>query len=75
VLQKSFSGDERNFLGPLMRFARGDVKDPHRLPNGLDRPFPSGASIVAMGEEVAPKSGAAVKLAGHKSSHIHEVAH
>jgi hypothetical protein len=27
VLKKSFSGDERNFLGPLMRFARGDVRD------------------------------------------------
>jgi hypothetical protein len=27
VLKKSFSGDERNFLGPLMRFASGDVRD------------------------------------------------
>jgi len=27
VLKKSFSPDERNFLGPLMRFARGDVRD------------------------------------------------
>jgi len=27
VLQKSFSHDERNFLGPLMRFARGNVRD------------------------------------------------
>ena len=27
VLQKSFGGDERNFLGPLMRFARRDVRD------------------------------------------------
>jgi hypothetical protein len=27
VLKKSFSGDERNFLEPLMRFARGDVWD------------------------------------------------
>jgi len=27
VLKKSFLGDERNFLGPLMRFARGDVRD------------------------------------------------
>jgi hypothetical protein len=26
-LQKSFSPDARNFLGPLMRFARGDVGD------------------------------------------------
>ena len=27
MLQKSFGGDERNFLGPLMRFARRDVRD------------------------------------------------
>jgi hypothetical protein len=26
-LQKSFEGDERNFPGPLMRFARRDVRD------------------------------------------------
>src|SRR6266404_3547515 len=26
VWQKSFWGDERNFLEPLMRFARGDVR-------------------------------------------------
>ena len=27
VLKKSFWGDERNFLEPLMRFTRGDVRD------------------------------------------------
>jgi len=27
VLQKSFWGDERNFLELLMRFTRGDVRD------------------------------------------------
>jgi hypothetical protein len=27
LLQKSFEGDERNFPGPLMRFARRDVRD------------------------------------------------
>ena len=27
LLQKSFWGDERNFSGPLMRFARGDMRD------------------------------------------------
>jgi hypothetical protein len=27
VLKKSFFGDERNFLEPLMRFTRGDVRD------------------------------------------------
>jgi hypothetical protein len=26
-LQKSFWGGERKFLEPLMRFARGDVRD------------------------------------------------
>ena len=27
VLQKSFWADQRKFLGPLMRFALGDVRD------------------------------------------------
>jgi hypothetical protein len=27
VLKKSFGGDDRIFLGPLMRFVRGDVRD------------------------------------------------
>ena len=27
LLQKPFLGDERNFLGPLMRFVCGDVRD------------------------------------------------
>jgi hypothetical protein len=27
MLKKSFLGDQRNFLRPLMRFARGDVRD------------------------------------------------
>jgi hypothetical protein len=27
MLQKSFSPDKRKFLGPLMVFARGDVRD------------------------------------------------
>jgi hypothetical protein len=27
MLKKSFLDDERNLLGPLMRFARGDVRD------------------------------------------------
>ena len=29
LLQKSFLGDERNFLGPLMRLVCGDVREPH----------------------------------------------
>ena len=28
-VEKSFWGDERNFLGPLMHFARGDVRGSH----------------------------------------------
>jgi hypothetical protein len=31
VLKKSFWGDGRNFLGPLMPFARGDVRESHRF--------------------------------------------
>src|SRR5215212_5339475 len=27
VLQNSFWGDDQNFSGPLMRFARGDMRD------------------------------------------------
>jgi hypothetical protein len=27
LLQKSFWADQRDFLGPLMGFARGDVRD------------------------------------------------
>jgi len=27
LLQKSFGGDERNFLAPLMRFVRRDLRD------------------------------------------------
>ena len=36
VLKKSFSPDERNFLGPLMRFARGNVRD-HIISRKNDR--------------------------------------
>src|ERR1700737_226490 len=38
VLKKSFSGDERNFLGPLTRFARGDVRDQIVSPKNDHRP-------------------------------------
>ena len=37
VLKKSFWGDERNFLEPLMRFAHGDVRghiDPFKIGHG-----------------------------------------
>jgi hypothetical protein len=35
VLKKSFLGDERNFLEPLMRFTRGDVRD-HMASSKID---------------------------------------
>src|ERR1700687_6525577 len=35
VLKKSFWGDERKFLGPLMRFARGDMGD-HVVSSKID---------------------------------------
>jgi hypothetical protein len=37
-LKKSFLGDERNFLGPLMRFARDDVRDHIVLHKNSHRP-------------------------------------
>jgi hypothetical protein len=43
LLQKSFWGDERNFLEPLMRFTSGDVREPYRFIQ--NRP---GTSIVAL---------------------------
>ena len=36
LLQKSFWGDERNFLEPLMRFFRGDVRD-HIVSSKIDQ--------------------------------------
>jgi hypothetical protein len=35
VLKKSFWGDERKFLGPPMRFARGDMGD-HVVSSKID---------------------------------------
>jgi len=35
MLQKSFWGDERKFLEPLMRFTRGDVRD-HTVLSKID---------------------------------------
>jgi len=35
LLQKSFWGDERKFLEPLMRFASGDLGD-HIVPSKID---------------------------------------
>ena len=36
LLQKSFWGDKRNFLEPLMRFASGDVRD-HIVSSKIDQ--------------------------------------
>ena len=38
-LQKSFWGDERNFLEPLMRFMSGDVRD-HIVSSKIDQGSP-----------------------------------
>jgi len=35
LLQKSFWGDERKFVEPLMRFASGDLGD-HIVPSKID---------------------------------------
>jgi len=47
LLQKSFWGGERKFLEPLMRFARGDVRD-HIVSSKIDhRPLAALKSDVA----------------------------
>src|SRR4029079_6034645 len=50
LLQKSFWGDERNFLEPLIRFTSGDVRGPYHLIQ--NRP---GTSIVALKSDTAPE--------------------
>jgi hypothetical protein len=42
LLQKSFWGEERKFLEPLMRFASGDLGD-HIVPSKIDQDLPTGA--------------------------------
>jgi len=39
LLQKSFWGGERKFLGPLMRLTRGHVRDPYRFIQNRSRTF------------------------------------
>ena len=39
LLQKSFWGDERKFLEPLMRFTRSDVRD-HIVSSKIDHGSP-----------------------------------
>jgi hypothetical protein len=48
VLKKSFWGDERNFLEPLMRFTHGSVKGPYRSVQNRPRTF-----VAALNSEAA----------------------
>jgi hypothetical protein len=41
LLKKAFPTDERNFLGPLTRFVRRDVRGPQRLSQKRPRTFVS----------------------------------
>jgi hypothetical protein len=50
LLQKSFWGDERNFLGPLMRFVCGDVRDLIVSYKKRPRPFVSALQSIAVVE-------------------------
>jgi hypothetical protein len=47
VLKKFFLGDERNFLGPVMRFVRGDVREPHCFAQKRPRTIVSALQSVA----------------------------
>jgi hypothetical protein len=53
VLQKSFWADQRKFVGPLMRFARGDLRGPHRL--SQNRPRTSYRRYSALQRQGSPK--------------------
>jgi hypothetical protein len=48
VLQKSFWEGEREFLEPLMRFARGDVREPYRFIHNRSQTF-----VVALKSDAA----------------------
>jgi len=48
LLQKSFWGDERKFLEPLMRFTSGDVRD-HIVSSKIDH----GPPLVALKRDAA----------------------
>jgi hypothetical protein len=47
-LKKSFWGDERKFLEPLMRFACGDMRGPHRFTQKRPRSFVSALRSIAV---------------------------
>ncbi len=48
LLQKSFWGGERKFLGPLTRFTQGDVRD-HIVSSKIDHELP----VVALKSDAA----------------------
>jgi hypothetical protein len=48
LLQKSFWGDDRKILEPLMRFARGDVRGPYRFIQNRSR-----VAVVALKSDAA----------------------
>jgi hypothetical protein len=50
LLQKSFWEDERKFLEPLMRFARSDMREPHRFTQKRSRSFVSTLRSIAAAE-------------------------
>jgi hypothetical protein len=52
LLRKSFWGDERNFLEPLLRFTRGDVRD-HIVSSKIDHGPPQ---VALKGDAAAGKS-------------------
>jgi hypothetical protein len=51
VLKKSFWGDERKFLELLMRFTRGDVRDPYRFGQNRPRTFVAALNSDAVAEK------------------------
>ena len=51
LLQKSFWGEEQKFLEPLMRFTRGDVRDPYRFIQNRPRTF-----LVALKSDAAAET-------------------
>jgi hypothetical protein len=50
VLKESFWGNERKFFEPLMRFALGDMRGPHRFNQKRPRSFVSALRSIALAE-------------------------
>jgi hypothetical protein len=51
LLQKSFWGGERKFLEPLMRFTRGEVREPYRFIQNRSRTSVTALEGDAAGEK------------------------